>query len=224
MKQLTLLRHAKSSRKDTSLADFDRPLNKRGREDAPRMGRWLRQQELAPDLVLVSPAARTRATAEAVLESLGVAAGRVLFREDIYEAEIGELLEMLRALDDASAHVLLVGHNPGLTDLWNHLSTVRTENIPTCGAFSLNLSVSSWKEVGAGSGKPVFRAIPREIAGLQEKKAEKPKKTGKKGKCLKGKSEAAEEPGNFKCEKCGAVSAAKGRLCHPGKIKGKKKE
>lgn len=222
MKQLTLLRHAKSSRKDTSLADFDRPLSKRGREDAPRMGRWLRQREVAPDLLIASPALRTRVTAEVVLEALGLGDDRLLFREEVYEADLERLLEVVHVLDDTCDHVLLVGHNPGLTELWNYLSEGKAKKIPTCGAFSLTMMAASWREVGAGSGTPAFTATPKEIDGTSAELHEKADKGKKKKRCLHGKSEAKAKPGNYRCDKCGAVSDLEDRLCRPGKIRKQK--
>ena len=166
---------------------------------------------------------RARATAEAVSIALGLDEERLRYRKEIYEADLDVLLDLVRGLDDACGHVLLVGHNPGITDLWNHLSTEKTDNIPTCGVFSLDLPAASWREVGAGSGRPAFTAIPRQIdevpgKGVNMGKKEKEKE---KGGCLHGKSEAKKKPGNFTCDKCGAVSAEKKHLCKPKKIKRK---
>ncbi len=223
MKQLTLLRHAKSSWKDPALADFDRPLNRRGREDAPRMGDRLREEGVFPDRVVASPALRARMTAEAIVAALGLGAERLSFCEAIYEADLERLMDLVRGLDDTDDHVLLVGHNPGLTDLWNHLSHTAVDNIPTCGVFSLRFSNASWGSLCQGSGQTVFTATPRRIeeAGpLEEKTMGKEKKKG----CLHGKSEAKKKPGNYKCDKCGAVSAEEKHLCRPEKIKDKKKK
>ncbi len=158
MKQLTILRHGKASRPDSALADFDRPLTAGGSADARRMGLWLRQQGCAPDLVLASPARRARATAEAAVEALGLPAERLQFRDEIYEAGCATLLGMLHACPESVRHILLVGHNPGLTELWNRLSPATSENIPPCGAFSLQLAAESWPELAAAKGAPVFMA------------------------------------------------------------------
>jgi phosphohistidine phosphatase len=166
MKQLTILRHAKSSRKDTSLPDFERPLNGRGRGDAPRMGEWLSRRGCIPDLVVASPALRARATAEAVMAALGLPPEKLQLREEIYEASAGTLLDVLRSLPESARHVLLVGHNPGLTELWNRLSPVATDNIPTCGAYSVQLPAAAWPEAGRDKGEPLFTAVPKAIAGV----------------------------------------------------------
>lgn len=229
MKQLTLLRHAKAVGNDATLPDIERPLSARGTEDIARMSLWLREKHLAPDQILSSPATRAKSTAEGLLTVIGETE-KLEFRDDIYLAEFDALLDLVRNLDDACQHVLLVGHNPGFTELWNYLSMVRIGTIPTCGAFSLALPVSSWREVGAELGRPLFMAGPRELGDAPEKerkvgKKEKEKENGyeKKGGCRHGKSEAEEEPGNFKCKKCGAVSAKEQRLCKPAKIKKKAK-
>ncbi len=223
MKQLTLLRHAKSSWKDPTLADFDRPLNRRGKEDLARMERWLRVKGVLPDRVVASPALRARATAETIVEALGLGAERLSFCEAIYEADLGRLLKLVRDFDDGADHVLLVGHNPGLTDLWNHLATTALDNIPTCGVFSLRFAVASWNDLSEGSAQEVFTATPRRIedaGSLEENAMGKEKKKG----CLHGKSEAKKKPGNYRCDKCDAVSDEEKHLCRPEKIKDKKKK
>ena len=115
MKTLLILRHAKSSWKHAELPDFDRPLNKRGKRDAPRMGELLRQADLLPDLVLSSSAQRARQTTQAVVDSSGYG-GEVRWMDSLYAAPPESYLEALRALDDSLQRVMLVGHNPSISD------------------------------------------------------------------------------------------------------------
>jgi len=160
-KYLTLLRHAKSSWRNPELADFDRPLNKRGRHDAPLMAKRLAERGFRPDLLLSSPALRARLTVEAVAEHLAVEADHLSFNEAIYLAEFPQLLALLQNLDEHHHDVLLVGHNPGLTDLINYLAVWQLENLPTCGVFGIELQVPGWQSLTRGCGRPLFYDYPK---------------------------------------------------------------
>ena len=144
---LTLLRHAKSSWKDVTLGDFERPLNRRGERDAPEMGRRLAALGFAPDLIVASPAERALRTARTLAREIGYPVARIRFEESLYGATPETLLAEIRALDDALGHVAIVGHNPGLTELHNALAAPGIDNIPTCGVVRLELGVGSWKRV-----------------------------------------------------------------------------
>ena len=150
MKRLTLVRHAKSSHKDPGLGDFDRPLGARGRRDAPRMGKRMARADARPDLIVSSPAVRAARTAEAIAGPLGVPASRIVYERELYLADTAQMLEVVRALDDAASHVVLVGHNPGITDFANALAEADIENVPTCGVVRLELDVERWSEVAFG--------------------------------------------------------------------------
>ena len=163
MKRLTLVRHAKSSWKNAALSDFDRPLNGRGKRDAPRIGAYLAEQGVAPDIVLASPARRARKTAQLLGATLPAAAGRILFDPALYEADAALLLERVRALDEAWLHVMLVGHNPGLTDLVNLLANAGLDNLPTCGVAVIELEIVSWRQAAAGCGRVAFFAVPKAL-------------------------------------------------------------
>ena len=144
MKTLTLIRHAKSSRKNPGLADYDRPLNKRGKRDAPMMGRRLAERGFDAGLIMTSPAARAVATAEAIAEEIEYPLTEIIANERLYGADQFELLEVIRGIDDSLDEVVLVGHNPGLTDLVDYLSAHPIGNVPTCGIVELVLDVESW--------------------------------------------------------------------------------
>ena len=147
MKTLVLVRHAKSSWKDASLADRDRPLNDRGKRDAPVMGRRLATRGEPPDLIVSSPAARALATARVIAEAVGYPVDRIREDERIYMAGPAELLEAIHDLDDVADRVFLFGHNPGLTDLVNALSEPAVENVPTCGVVEFRLGSDRWADL-----------------------------------------------------------------------------
>jgi phosphohistidine phosphatase len=147
-KLLVLVRHAKSSWKEAGLADRERPLSGRGKRDAPRMGKLLAERAVRPELLVTSPALRARQTAEALAAALGRKRAEFRVVERIYLAEMDELLGMIQDFDDRARSALLVGHNPGLTDLVNRLAGCEIENVPTCGIAILDLASESWVEAG----------------------------------------------------------------------------
>ena len=146
MKTLILVRHAKSSWKNASLADIDRPLNKRGKRDAPKMGKRLAEQNVKIDLIITSPAKRTRKTASVFADHLSYK-NEIIKESALYDASNMAILQLIRNLDDNSQTVMLVGHNPGLTNVVNRLSRVNIENVPTCGVVILGYDIDSWTKV-----------------------------------------------------------------------------
>jgi phosphohistidine phosphatase len=143
--QLLILRHAKSSWSHPELEDHDRPLNKRGLRDAPRMGRWIREQKLEPDLVLSSSAVRAYSTARLALEAARCKA-EVRLEPELYLAAPATYLEHLSRLSDAHRRVMVVGHNPGLEELL-HLLTGAEDAMPTAALADVRLSAASWSVV-----------------------------------------------------------------------------
>lgn len=142
-KTLYLVRHAKSSWADLRLSDFDRQLNERGLRDAPEMGQRLKQRKIIPEIILCSPAQRTRQTLE--LLDLGAEA---LFNERIYEASVDVLLDIIQALDDRFGSAMIIGHNPAIDWLAKELSDIHIERMPTCAVVTLELAAEHWKEAG----------------------------------------------------------------------------
>ena len=142
MKSLTLFRHAKTERDSTTGRDFDRRLNERGEQDAPRMGQEIRDLDLEYDLILSSPAARAAETAE-----LAGLAPR--FDERIYDASAGELLSIVQGTDDQLGRIMLVGHNPGFERLVSRLLGGNVE-MPTGSLVEISLPISSWRDAGNG--------------------------------------------------------------------------
>lgn len=162
MKTLFLVRHAKSSWKFPELTDFDRPLNRRGQRDAPKMGDWLRQRSICPAMMVSSPAVRTRQTALALAEATGYASD-IWYEEAVYEATPEELLTIIQATRDAVPDLMLVGHNPGLTELSNQLTTHHIENVVTAGIVNVRLPVARWSEVRFGMGEFGDYVTPKSI-------------------------------------------------------------
>jgi phosphohistidine phosphatase len=161
MKTLLLLRHAKSSRKDNGVRDFDRPLNQRGLKTAPSIGRLMRKRKLQPDLVLSSPAERARQTTQLVIEAAGLKT-ELRYDERIYEASVERLLEVVSQLDDETGIVMLVGHNPGLEELLEML-TGQAHNLPTTALACVELNIEKWNKVRAGVGHLEWLVKPKEL-------------------------------------------------------------
>ncbi|HEX7722333.1 MAG TPA: histidine phosphatase family protein [Pyrinomonadaceae bacterium] len=161
MKILLLLRHAKSSRDDTALRDFDRPLNDRGKDDAKLIGRFMREGSISPDLVISSPAKRARRTTELMLKSAGLDIN-VAFDERIYEADVHRLLAVVSQIEPVSNVVMLIGHNPGFEDLVEVLAG-RTERLPTASLAQIDLAVEEWNKVRAGAGKLKWLVTPKDL-------------------------------------------------------------
>ncbi len=161
MKRLYLVRHAKSSWKDLSLDDFDRPLNKRGKQDAPFMGKRVKKYKMLPDLIISSPAKRAAKTAKIIAKEIGFPKKKIIYDASIYEAGMASLITVVRNIDDLANEVMLFGHNPGLTILAEDLTNAQVDNIPTCGIFCIDFDVNSWKEIEEGKGRVVFFDYPK---------------------------------------------------------------
>ena len=163
MKTLLLLRHAKSSWKEAEIADFDRPLNERGRRAAPFMGKLLSDRGLSPDLIVSSPAKRASETAKLFKEA-GEFAAPLVFDDRIYEASPNTLLYVATETDDAVNALMLVGHNPGMEGLIQAL-TVRAEPMPTAAVAVIDLAIDAWRDIAPGRGtlREIFR--PRDEMG-----------------------------------------------------------
>jgi phosphohistidine phosphatase len=144
MKTLTLVRHAKSSWKDTSLADRERPLNKRGKRDAPEMGRRIAAAGIRPSLIVSSPAVRAWTTAKVIADEIGYPREFLQRDNALYLASVNGILDVIASQDVGFNNLMLVGHNPGFTDLANYLVPGLTNNVPTAGVISVELDTDDW--------------------------------------------------------------------------------
>jgi phosphohistidine phosphatase len=167
MKRLTLLRHAKSSWRDTDLADHERPLSGRGERDAPRMGERLRVRRARPSLIITSTAKRALDTARSVARVLGYPREFVHVEPALYLADPATILELIGKQEETFSDILLVGHNPGFTELVNELlPDLRLNNLPTAGVVAMESTAARWKDIGARNTTLLFYDYPKNPEAL----------------------------------------------------------
>ena len=147
MKTLFLVRHAKSSRDDPSLPDRDRPLDDRGKQDAPKMGKRLAKRDVKPDLLVSSPALRALTTAQLIAEEVGYKRKDIVVDDRLYASSPDDLLAVIRTLDKKLDRVMLFGHNPEFTDLAHRLSS-EIIDMPTSAVAEFNFDTKAWSDVG----------------------------------------------------------------------------
>lgn len=145
MKDLLVLRHAKSSWKDSDLVDHDRPLNKRGKKDAPRIGKLLRKERLIPELILTSSARRARDTAEAAADASGYTP-EIRHIPSFYQADLETFYDILSHLNDDIDRVMIVGHNPEMEELVDAL-TDESITLTTAAVAHVELPIQTWYEL-----------------------------------------------------------------------------
>ena len=160
-RQLTLLRHAKSSWDDAGVKDRDRPLNERGERDAPRMGRRLRARGARPTLILTSPAVRARRTAQIIAREIGYPQEFLQREADLYLASPDEIIAVIARQDSSFRDLIVCGHNPGLTELANRLTGAGIDNVPTTGVVVIGLDLKSWAELDGAEGELLLFDHPR---------------------------------------------------------------
>ncbi len=172
MKTLTLMRHAKSDWANPSLGDAERPLNARGEKAATRMGQFLKENDLTPDLILCSAATRTKQTLELISPHLDPVPP-VLFRTSLYLASPDEMLKQIKAAKDEYRHLLVLAHNPGLEMLAMTLTNTEqsnqqalakiSEKFPTCALAHFQFDISSWNALAPRCGLLKISATPRTL-------------------------------------------------------------
>jgi phosphohistidine phosphatase len=146
MKTLILIRHAKSSWDQPGLSDFDRPLNERGKKDAPVMAKRVKEKGIELDHLVSSPAKRAKKTARYFAEEFSFKKDDIKLVEELYGATQSEFLQVIKDLNDKYNSVALFSHNPGITDFASSLTNVRVDDMPTCAVFALQAETDSWKE------------------------------------------------------------------------------
>ena len=161
MKNLYLMRHAKSSWDFDDLSDHDRPLDNRGRKDAPLMGRELVSREVTIDLLMSSTAVRALTTATLVARELEYDTDKIATEEEIYKADKQELLNIITSIPNQFASVMLIGHNNTITELANLLSPDLIPEIPTAGVVALSFECSTWREISKENGTLQFFDYPK---------------------------------------------------------------
>ena len=165
MKQLLLLRHAKSSWDETGVSDHDRPLNNRGRRNAPMMGNLIDKEGLVPDLIVSSTATRTSETVDLMVNAIESEV-QIVFDEALYHAAPGTLMARIRTTPDSIRTLMLVGHNPGMEELVHQL-TGKFESFPTAALAALSIDTDNWSDFGLVNIQMNLLGLwkPRELEG-----------------------------------------------------------
>lgn len=169
MKNLFLLRHAKSDWGDAAnTSDHDRPLNKRGREDAPRMAAFIKQLAIQPEIVYASTAKRAIDTVDPISTSLKLNKKQVHFIKDLYNFEASPYVKVLQESDSAINSILLVAHNPSIEQLAAYLvgSITPSIRIPTACLLQFELNIESWRDLEANCGELLLMVPPKSIRSL----------------------------------------------------------
>ncbi|RXJ94893.1 phosphohistidine phosphatase [Malaciobacter molluscorum] len=160
MKKLYLIRHAKSSWKNLTLSDFDRPLDKRGKVDAPLMAELLKEKEIKPDLIIASPAYRTRKTAQIIANRLGYDKKQIVYFESLYHATLETLIDAFKYLDDRYENVFLVGHNPSINYFAKEYLNF-DKNIVTCSILEISMNCIIWQDIKKDNCKLLSYEYPK---------------------------------------------------------------
>jgi phosphohistidine phosphatase len=167
MRRLTLVRHAKSDWKNPDLEDIDRPLNRRGLKAAPKMAASLAEQNLRPDLMLSSPAVRALETARVFAKALDFPLRRLKTEDRLYLARPADLLEVVHGVGARVRHLMIFGHNPGLSEFAQSLTgDSDLGELPTCAVYTMELDVRSWADVRFGEASNAALSSPRRLLDL----------------------------------------------------------
>jgi len=161
MLRLVLLRHAKSSWDDIRIDDFDRPLAPRGVRNVPEMGRRLAQRGLTIDLVISSTAVRALATARGVAREIGYREDRIREAPELYLASPEEILGVIRAVPAGVDTLMVIGHNPGFTELANRLDDIRIDNMPTAAMLCVEFTATAWADISPAEAQLCWFDYPR---------------------------------------------------------------
>ncbi len=163
-KTLLIVRHAKSSWDIATLNDFERPLNDRGKKDAPAMAQKLKDKKIMIDAFVASPAKRAKKTAEYFAEVYGGKESEIIFISKLYHAGTDTFFDVVENLDEVFNTVAVFSHNPGITEFVNLLvKDVRIDNMPTCGVFAVSIRESSWKHFRKTAREFLFFDYPKNI-------------------------------------------------------------
>ncbi len=161
MKTLLIIRHAKSSWADPGQTDIERPLNDRGKKDAPEMAKRLKDQKLKIDLFVSSPAKRAHKTAKFFAEEFGAAKDDILIVKELYEAAATTFYKVVANFKDKHNTIALFSHNPGITDFVNTLTNVQIDNMPTCAVFAVSIPGESWSAFKEAEKNFLFFDYPK---------------------------------------------------------------
>jgi len=177
MKTLYIMRHAKSSWDFPELSDHDRPLNKRGRNDAPLMGQQLLSRDISPDLILSSTAVRALTTATLVAKEVHYDPEKLQVSEEVYKAGRAGMIKIIQHVPDEIETLLVVGHNPVFTEVANKLSPEAVSDLPTAGIVALEFNCNSWLDISGENSKLLFFDFPKKYKQKEKKKDKDKAKT-----------------------------------------------
>ncbi len=161
MKKLLIVRHAKSSWEDFTVSDFDRPLNDRGKRDAPMMAERLLGRGIVPDLAITSTAKRARKTAELFAKILSIPTENILENSSLYEAGVAAFYQVVVNAPVSASVVILFSHNPGITAFVNDLTEVKVDDMPTCAVFAVETDIREWSEFRHANKQFLFFDYPK---------------------------------------------------------------
>lgn len=161
MKTLYLSRHAKSSWDNTTLSDYERPLNSRGERDAPLMGKVLSKKIKPPEVIYSSPAKRAITTANIIADKLGYDIKNIIQDEKIYDSAISDIMRIIYSTSNQYNRIMLFGHNPTFTILSNYLSDKIIDNLPTTGFVQIDFDLDTWNEIEGNKGRLVLYEYPK---------------------------------------------------------------
>ena len=162
MKTLLLVRHAKSSWDSLTLSDFDRPLNDRGKNDAPIMAKRIKKINIKIDAFISSPAKRAKKTAEYFIKEFGRKEDEIIFVSALYDETIKDFETTIKEIKDKHDCVAIFSHNPGITAFANQLiDNANIDNMPTCSVFAVKANVDKWKDFSKGKKDFLFFEYPK---------------------------------------------------------------
>ena len=161
MKNLIIVRHCKSSWKDPSLSDFDRPLNKRGNIDGELMSNYLREKEKKIDKLILSTSIRTRLTSKYFIEKIHF--NSISYLDELYHASYSEIIKIISKIENNFNNIMVIGHNPGLTELKNQYTIMNIYNLPTTGVVKVEFKEDKWSKITENKGKIVYKKFPKEL-------------------------------------------------------------
>jgi phosphohistidine phosphatase len=161
MKSLLIIRHAKSNWDSSVLNDFDRPLNERGKRDAPQMAKRLISKKISIDLFVSSPAKRAKTTAEFFVDTFKKDKDGIIFFPSLYHAPVDVFYQVITGFDDTCNSAAIFSHNPGITSFVNTLTATQIDNMPTCGVFAVNTDTDSWRNFSSSKKQFWFFDYPK---------------------------------------------------------------
>lgn len=163
MKTLLIVRHAKSSWDSDASTDAERPLNARGKQDAPMMAKRLLEKKITIDRFVSSPAKRAKRTAQYFLEEYEGKDKQLIIYKDLYEASVKDFYKVVSEQKDGDDCIAIFSHNPGITEFANILTEVKIDNMPTCSVFAVTVKIESWKEFETTSKSFLFFDYPKNV-------------------------------------------------------------